>query len=651
MAARKSRSDGRSFFGSVWLFPAVLFVVVLLLAAFRISGSSVGYYNQLYSGSGHDRNLIYGEPRKVRSDEWLVATAMTVAQSKHNFASVNPSIGQGLDMSVIFDVPYREWSEVFHPQNLPFFVMPLENAFAMKWWLLDFGLAVGAYFFVLALLPGRRLLAAGLGLGLMLSPFVQWWYQTITIAPLAYALILVALFAASLRTQRCRTQIILGAAMAYFFACFILVLYPPFQVPCAIVAGLVGLGLWLELKNPKTSWPELLKKLIPAVAALIVAAALVGAFWLQHENTIKTVENTVYPGHRTVEPGGFGLLHYFDGFIDHQLQFEAPNQHYVSNQSEASNFVYLWPFLLLPSLLLSYRRWRKKGELEWAPLLINLVLLVFTADLFLPLPDLFLKLTGLALVPHNRLLIGIGMANFALIPLLLRQLHGAKLPRRAPLLFGLLCFVVLWADGLILHLRHPWFITGVALFTVLAAAVASSVYLFLKSRPQAAALLLLLIGLLSVYRVSPLYRGLSPLTGSLISQTIAHESEQGSGKWIVLDDFYSINLPAAAGVPTISATYSYPQLAQWRQEDPSGQLADVYNRYGSAIFTLKQLTGGFELRSPDSFLIRYSPCDPTEFNGQIGHILSLQPIDSQCVELLQKVIYPKETFYLYRPAL
>jgi hypothetical protein len=155
-----------------WLFPVVLLVIVLILALFRVSGSSVGYYNQLF-GTGHDANLLYGQPRAVRSDEWLVTTPMTVAQWRSGFSSTNEKIGDGVDMAAIFDVPYRDWSALFRPQNLSFFVLPLENAFAFKWWLLGGALAAAVYFLTLTLLPGRKVLAALLGLGLLLSPFVH----------------------------------------------------------------------------------------------------------------------------------------------------------------------------------------------------------------------------------------------------------------------------------------------------------------------------------------------------------------------------------------------------------------------------------------------------------------------------------------------
>ena len=90
--------------------------------------------------------MIAGSPRGVRSDEWVVNTQMIIAQAANDFKRVNYNIG-GQDMSLISDVPYKEWSIMFKPQNLTFFIMPLEYAFAFKWWLLGFSLIISCYFF------------------------------------------------------------------------------------------------------------------------------------------------------------------------------------------------------------------------------------------------------------------------------------------------------------------------------------------------------------------------------------------------------------------------------------------------------------------------------------------------------------------------
>lgn len=67
------RDKLRYFARSIWFFPAVLTVALLLLTAFGINGSSIGTYHTLFYGDARkDSRLLLGDPRDARTDEWLV---------------------------------------------------------------------------------------------------------------------------------------------------------------------------------------------------------------------------------------------------------------------------------------------------------------------------------------------------------------------------------------------------------------------------------------------------------------------------------------------------------------------------------------------------------------------------------------------------
>lgn len=117
----------------VLAFPLVIFVLVFLATALRISGTSVGVYDYVLDDDPSD-GLALGQPRTVRSDEWAVNTPFTLSQTQNGFSMYDDNIGTGQDMAVVLDVPYADWSAVFRPQNMPFFILPSEFAFALKWW-------------------------------------------------------------------------------------------------------------------------------------------------------------------------------------------------------------------------------------------------------------------------------------------------------------------------------------------------------------------------------------------------------------------------------------------------------------------------------------------------------------------------------------
>src|SRR5262245_55415239 len=110
-------------------------------------------YHQILNGNTPDQNLLYGHPQAIRSDEWLVQTPFTAAQSKVDYPLVNPNIGAGFDTSIILDLPHREWTALFRPENFAFFVLPLENAFAFKWWFVSYLLVMAVYALTLVVVP------------------------------------------------------------------------------------------------------------------------------------------------------------------------------------------------------------------------------------------------------------------------------------------------------------------------------------------------------------------------------------------------------------------------------------------------------------------------------------------------------------------
>ena len=116
----------------VWIFPIIITVCLGAATVGKLSGSSFGpYYDTFLTGSATPR-LIAGSTQPIRSDEWLVVTQFTIAQEKAGYPLINHNLGSGKNMSLVTDAPYKEWSVIFKPQNLAFFAMPFENAFAFS---------------------------------------------------------------------------------------------------------------------------------------------------------------------------------------------------------------------------------------------------------------------------------------------------------------------------------------------------------------------------------------------------------------------------------------------------------------------------------------------------------------------------------------
>ena len=279
---------------SVWLFPAILTVILIGLTAFRISGSSIGIYHEVFYGKqANDPNLLFGGPQPVRSDEWLVNTQLLLAQDANDYKRINENIGTSRDMSFNIDVPAKDWSAPFKPQNLVFFVLPFEYAFAFKWWVILYLLILGGYFLTLRLFPGKRLLASLAALGFGFSPFIFWWYLNGTISPLMYGFFIILIVmkilngepAAFLKKLDVRYSYALYVLLlAYLLVCFGLVLYPPFQIPVAIAVASFLFGYLLQKYFEKKEKKILIaQRLSVIIMAVVVAGGVMFTFLNTHK--------------------------------------------------------------------------------------------------------------------------------------------------------------------------------------------------------------------------------------------------------------------------------------------------------------------------------------------------------------------------------
>ena len=307
----------------VWIFPIIITVCLGAATVGKLSGSSFGpYYDTFLTGSATPR-LIAGSTQPIRSDEWLVVTQFTIAQEKAGYPLINHNLGSGKNMSLVTDAPYKEWSVIFKPQNLAFFAMPFENAFAFKWWFLLAALLLAIYFLTLRFLPDKYLTASLISIIGGFAPFIFWWYQSITVLSVAwgcFALVLamrivemrsLSIFSAKKRSLLF-TQILLSSLLTYTITAFLLLLYPAFQIPVLIVIGLIFTGWFLNAvfstRKKSQARRALYKSLFMLAGSAIAAILIVTIFLLTRLDAVKALTQTSYPGSRVVASGNYSSV-------------------------------------------------------------------------------------------------------------------------------------------------------------------------------------------------------------------------------------------------------------------------------------------------------------------------------------------------------
>lgn len=643
---------------SIWVFPTIVLIIFIILVALKINGSSIGVYSSLInSPSEPDSSLIAGKPRTIRSDEWIVTTQMILAQSQESYPSFNQNIGNGQNMNIILDVPTKDWSQLFRPQNHAFFAMPMEYAFAYRWWFMAMVLLLAIYFLSLQFMPGRRLMSSALAVSVLFSAFIQWWYISATLACIAYGALALLLIIKTTEAKTVFQRIIYSSGLAYSLVSFAILLYPPFQIPIALVMLSFLIGYAFKLNNQR-----LLKKtalrLWPYISAVIaITIALTTLFLYQNREPLVAVQNTSYPGKRIVSSGEFPISHLLSGSLASQNLRDSRAANYqivsqgITNQSESSTFIFL-AFFLAPIVVFIYLK-----KSEHTPLLIALLvcLTVFICWLFIPGIDIIGSITKLDIVPHNRLVIGLGFLNILLLIIMSAISSKSQKTITTPVaaVLSILCFFATILVHLSIQQSMPEYI-GIIKSILLATPVPVMVFLFLKKQFTASFLLLAVFSILSSAPVNPLYRGLGILTENPVSQAVRQYPDDHS-IWAI-EDIQLENIATINGRRSLSGVYVYPQLSLWENINNT-QSMDRYNRYAHASFNIdrdpnKSIQTDFVESGFDQLVVKTEACSLFMQDSKVKYILSsgvIDPRDQTCIKDIDPIHLRGSgiTFYIY----
>jgi hypothetical protein len=646
-----------------YVFPVLLVLVVLVLSILRISGSSIGPFYDFYFEGKTSSSLLLNHMRGVRTDEWLVTTQLTIAQKQAGYPRINPHIGQGKDMSLISDVPYKEWSTIFKPQNWSFFVVPFENAFALKWWSLLCALMLSIYFLAMRFLPKKYFASALIAIIGSATPFIFWWYQTITIMPIVWLFVILLLllrlldmrsfaFLAKQRHALLLTNCLLVAGIGYAEVAFAFILYPAFQVPLAIVVGLFAVGYILNMILSDKNTEQVIRAAKYVGIATLGAILIVAVFLLTRLDAVHAIRHTVYPGARNIISGDIGAkqLINFVGIDQYKLLDDNVQGSIPSNQSEVSSFLILSIIFVIPFLWYSFKRWRQGSPTDWVVIGILAGNALLLGHMFLHIFTPLSKLLLLNSVPQVRLYIAFGcLGTLSLIYILhltqTRPNSRAIFSRRFIISYSVLLMVC--TLGVILYLRRTYPIYFAIDFALLAAL---SIYCFafgtLLSRGYLFGLsVLALFSLFIVHSVQPLYVGLGDAYSGRLISAIRSASDKNAA-WGVEGDYVLENMPMLAGERDITGIQFYPDTHFWHQASP--RASDyIYNRYAHVMLSENP---GQPLNLVQADYFRATIKCGNFVTNHITNILTTQKVSASCFVLQRELHFNARTIYIYKKA-
>lgn len=660
-----------TFIKPVWIFPIIVTFCLGAATAGKLSGSSFGpFYDNFLTGTTAP-NLIAGNAQPIRSDEWLVITQFTIAQEKAGYPLINNNLGDSKNMSLVTDAPYKEWSVLFKPQNLAFFVMPFENAFAFKWWFLLAILLLAIYGLTLKFLPGKYLTASLISIIGGFAPFVFWWYQSITVLSIAWGCIALFLAMRIVETKPFSvlkakqhglliTQTILSLMFVYAMVAFSLLLYPAFQVPVLLVVAFSFAGWFLDklfsTRKKSRERRALYKTLFILLGSVCAALLIVGVFLLTRLDAVKALTQTSYPGSRVVVSGSYSGIDVLrqTGFNQYRLQdissISGLEQKYKDNpaassinQSEMSSYIVI-PFLLIPPVLLFiWYSWRSKRKIDWFGIALLICCFIFLAHIFVPNFSIIMKPLGLYLIPIPRLQIGIGLLGIMILIHIIKNFR--QLPAKfTPYIYSYGVFLVVLHLAMVIAIskRMNGFAGDIRVAFIAAMVLAIGLALAMTRKYNIGLLLLSALSIGSTVFVQPLYVGLGAgrSNNSIVNEISALSDEKSV--WAVADMAVLENFPWLANRKAISGVHPYPDKNFWSQASND---EETYNRYAHVLVSetvQKELT----LVQPDVFIAKLS-CS-NHVGKTVTHVLAAHHIDLPCYKLVGETTVASGTFLFYQ---
>jgi len=422
----------------------------------------------------------------------------------------------------------------------------------------------------------------------------------------------------------------------------------PYVLPCALVLLAVTVG-WLFRIDDDVPLRSRLPIIVWTLVSGLAAGAVLVLFALTRYQTIARICSTVYPGDRRVLSGGGGLVTLLSGPFDHAFLPDTANiRGWAVNRSEGSSFVLTGVFLLLPAGWLACRSWRRERRIDGVLAALGSVLVLFLVVDFVPRTTWLAQLTGLVLVPHARMTIGIGLASMLTVAAVLREQARQRAPMTGLVLAlaGLLAFGLTALTGLHLHAVAPGALPSRSLLALAAAVFAGTCVLVLV-RPALGAVSGAVLCLYLAAGVNPLYEGVYDVRTTKLGEVIRAVDRDSPGNWVNVGTIYTTGVLAEAGVRHLSGVYGYPDRTLWRWFDPQDRYRSAWNRYAYVLFRVRPgLLPTVSSPQQDVVNVALEPCSPAA-HTHVQHVLAEAEIASPCLRLRAGMRAGLKQYYIY----
>lgn len=614
----------------------IAFALLFFMVINKFNFSSINMWDSyVQQGEGSEYvDTVFGEPRAIRSDEWMVSLPRTMSAQYNDYGKYNNIVNARQSSNLGASGLYKGYSALAKPAEWGYYLFGMEYGMSFCW---SFKMIFGFLFlFELCMLISRqKKILSVLGATLIWFSSYNMWWSTVTWVLTGSAAIVI--FNYFVLEQTKIKKCLWGCLTAIAASNFVVDLYPAWQVPAGYV--FLTLLIWIIVENWNTirqyKWRDWL---ICALSGLFLISIVV-VFLLNYKEYMFAIMNTKYPGSR-ISYGGFSLDKMF-GYLYEWLISIFPGNY--GNPCENGCFFTFFPLPLFLALYVLIKQ-KKKDRLLIMLLIPTFVIMWYC---IFPMPKILAKILFLTYSFPNRAVDILGYVMVILLVIALSRMEDFEKERVYRWLIPLIILCIFLAIGYTYELGLDKGISvKCVILGICVCIMFSGVFLYEKYVCKKIAYVMLIITvMISGIKVHPLMVG----TGAISSKPAAKEikkivEEDNTGKWIALDSVIG-NYLIACGAPTINSVNYIPNLELWNTINEKKQIKkNTYDRYAHLSINLTNKNqSSANLIEEDTIKLNLSYRDLKKLN--IKYVVSNEPIEDYINDFNE--IYDEYGFYIY----
>ena len=624
-----------------WIIGLILFIFLVI---FRIHGSSIGCYDQIFGNDSSLKSELFGTGRPIRGDEWNVQVAYYFSQFYNGYSEISHQMSiAGQDMIIGYNAPVLGLTLVGKPFVWGYILFG--NEVGLSWyWCSKTILCILVCYEMFYILTRNKYISLFGSFLLVFSPMMQWWFSPHMYDVMFWGMSLFDVGYYFFMSQSVKKKWAFTFLSGFTLIGFIIALFPSLQIPI----GLLMLALLIAcILRDKNGFAFAKQDVFRIITVIIIVTIVLGSFVWFAKDEIKLLYSTVYPGKRVCLGGNYSFKDLFTNINMIFTPIKSPSQ---LNACEISTFnhVGILALLLFPYLLYVKARFKLKsvdlkvGYILFVALILEILFMLFE------FPEFFAKITLLSYVNRMNIVYGFTATIFTIW--IINQYLTIKSYCSIKVLLTILG-VFLLLNVLVVNpmLDEAYDFVPKVVFYFLGCIFSIIVlFVFLKKNHFAIAISCVWI-FFTGCTINPIVKGISSITNHEFVKVAKSYSENDKEYWLTTESLQTQNLLLANGLKVINAVNFYPDYGKWKILDTNKEYDDSYNRYAHILVTLTSDVKDIEisLSAPDSIVVKLNVNELKKLN--IRHICSMQDY-SQLFEkenIDYKELYCKNNIYLY----